>query len=1079
MERKSRRVLTLMLAMMMVFGTVIGSINVSHADTVAGKSVKVKPISTEVEKDKEVLSDSAQKLVALGIVEGKGNGNIDPKANITRAEVTAIILRALGINSQNYAYKPSFADVAETAWYAKDMAVAKDYGLVFGVGNNKFAPENNVTNTELITILVRSLNYEKTTAETVAYPTFHITKAQQAGILKDVKADLAAVSTREDMFLLIDNALNSKVLESNAFGMYAPSELTMIEKHLGLKTYEVQIVDSGSLLGGLDKGKIKIEGPFGKDGKTETKIISVENTGLLNVDNLFGTVEVLMNKNNEIVYAKPVVAKALQVGVVKEVVRVNREDVVRFEKSNRDYKLSDKLVIVHNYEMTDTRNLKNLIEGLTIKYELVDNEITKIVIEDVKEVAIFKSLKNNILEMVSGSRINLKDMTEVTVYINGVESKLEDLKLNDLIYKFTKGKTIIIKASRDKVEGKLSTVGKLNNVIKIDNKEYDVSKTMKILVNAEDTAINATSRDLEELVGEKVTAYLNSNGEIELIVGDVDLRVESIFVIDKIERRSSDRRGYDYISLIGTNDKVKSYEVDQKANIRNLKEGDLVVANIYDNVITSIEHLTRNTKLKYHSVEELKAVVSKDINIRNLTIDEGRNVHYVKSANTPVFIAGTRNTKVINFDELNRFNDSADMTLVIKNKDVVAIYISNQDFKVEHNETRAVVLDLYVSNSSGNRATYMKVELDNEDVEDYIVDKNVDVNSFSEMGFGKKTTTLSDIKEGEIVRLVINRHGDIVEINEVPLIADLDVKDNIVKSVDRNGITIGNKDYKFSSRTIVVDARRNARVINPLDIPKNSLVVFSMNKNTIDNLIIIGNLGDNLENKLVYEEDFVKAVEALKSLVTKYKETKEVKLTELEALLTVAETKFTLVQSEKKVAASINEFKSLTEEIKSFKTSDTNNITTFKTLLNKFKVDLVDFKENTKTEITLEKLETSVEAVKVALAGIKDKTSLTKEIAELTTLSTEVETLKTANSTNVTAFKAALSQLEADLVDFKENEETKITLETLKASVETVKTALVKVNDKTSLTEEIAKLSTLTETIKGLEVSETPEIPEP
>lgn len=989
---KSKRILTFMLAMLMVFGTILGSGITANADEVIAGEKSTDKIA---EKPTEELSGAAKRLIALGIIQGKGEGNIASKDNITRAEVTAIILRARGIQSGNYAMTKSFDDVSETAWYAKDLAIAKEMNLVYGVGGNKFAPEKNVTNAELITILIRALNYEKTTDDKVSYPVFHITKAQEAGILKDMTSDINAVSKREDMFTLIDNALNSKVLEPNAFGVYAPSDLTMMEKFLGLKTYKVQIVDSGSLLGGLETGKVKVQGPFGKEGKIETKTLAVENADLLNIDNLFGEVEIILDKDDKVVFTKPVKAKKLLIDTVEDVIRIDREDVIRFKNSTRDYRLSDDLIVIHNYEIAESRNLRNLIKGLAVKYELIDNKVTKIIVEDVREVAIFKELKGNVLEMISGSRINLKNMTEVKVYINGVQSKLEDLKANDLIYKFIKNKEIIIKASRDKVEGKLTTVGKLNNIIKIENKEYTLSKTLKISV---DNGSSITTGSLEDLVGEKVIAYLNSNNEIELLIGDVDTKLESIFVIDRIVRDSVKSDGiYDYVSLIDSSGKSAIFKVERRVDLKNLGRGDLVAASFYRDTITDIVKLTKKTSLKYHSVVELTDVVAKDINTRGLTIIQDKDVHYVKSAKTPVFVVGTRNIDVFNFEELGKFTGTINMSLVIRDRDVIAVYINNQDFKLEETGIKGTILDMYVTTVNGKRVTNIELELENGLIEDYILDNYAEISAFANRGFGKKTNSLSDIIEGEIVNLAVDKQGVIVGLHEVALLADLDLVNNVVKSVDRYGLTIGAKNYTFTPKAVIVDARDTRRGVDiltsPLDIPRNALVVFSLDRDKIDNLVIIGLKGDNFENELVYEPEFVKAVDSLKSLVTKYKETETVKFSEIDALLVVVKEKQAAIQSEAAVAKEIADLKSLTDEIATLKTANADKITTFKSALGKLEADLADFKENAETTVTIEQLNENVATAKTALAEIKDKTSIVEEITKLTTLTETVKAI--------------------------------------------------------------------------------------
>ncbi len=58
------------------------------------------------------------------------------------------------ISQSNY----SFADVAPGSWYADNIAWAARNGIVIGVGQNRFAPDQIITRQEMVTILY---NYAK------------------------------------------------------------------------------------------------------------------------------------------------------------------------------------------------------------------------------------------------------------------------------------------------------------------------------------------------------------------------------------------------------------------------------------------------------------------------------------------------------------------------------------------------------------------------------------------------------------------------------------------------------------------------------------------------------------------------------------------------------------------------------------------------------------------------------------------------------------------------------------------------------------------------------------------------------
>ncbi|WP_025700518.1 S-layer homology domain-containing protein, partial [Paenibacillus durus] len=121
---------------------------VKHADT--GKALDF--------KDAGKIPAWSQSFIAqaldAGIIAGYNDNTFRPEQVITRAEMAALIVRAGGVQVNPKAVL-SFADAKDAPkWAVPYIAAIKDAGLVNGIGQNRFAPNQSVTRAEAVTIIL-------------------------------------------------------------------------------------------------------------------------------------------------------------------------------------------------------------------------------------------------------------------------------------------------------------------------------------------------------------------------------------------------------------------------------------------------------------------------------------------------------------------------------------------------------------------------------------------------------------------------------------------------------------------------------------------------------------------------------------------------------------------------------------------------------------------------------------------------------------------------------------------------------------------------------------------------------------
>ncbi len=100
-------------------------------------------------------ADAINALAADGIIKGTTASTFSPASNITRADFALLLVRAFGLESEN---TENFADVSINDYFATELAIARNNGIISGIGDNKFAPRNTITRQDMMVIVYRALS---------------------------------------------------------------------------------------------------------------------------------------------------------------------------------------------------------------------------------------------------------------------------------------------------------------------------------------------------------------------------------------------------------------------------------------------------------------------------------------------------------------------------------------------------------------------------------------------------------------------------------------------------------------------------------------------------------------------------------------------------------------------------------------------------------------------------------------------------------------------------------------------------------------------------------------------------------
>jgi len=197
------------------------------AQTVAEYS-RSHPVFSDLGASSPEAVDSFNLLAALDVFRGeRGVGSeARPRAGVTRAEMSALLVRLLGEEAQAQVLAESGAwrrmssvfrdggELEELSWARGPVARAWELGLIQGRPDGRFAPREGVTLAEALTMVLRLLGREKEAREPVLgeippWPEGEMALGRSLGLLDWAGEDPSPgkALTREEVALLLDRTL--------------------------------------------------------------------------------------------------------------------------------------------------------------------------------------------------------------------------------------------------------------------------------------------------------------------------------------------------------------------------------------------------------------------------------------------------------------------------------------------------------------------------------------------------------------------------------------------------------------------------------------------------------------------------------------------------------------------------------------------------------------------------------------------------------------------------------------------------------------------------------------------------------
>lgn len=703
---------------------------------------------------------SSVRLADLGIISGYGDGTFRPDNTITRAEFTKIVVCMMDKEKEakSSTNLTGFFDVDIASWHTHYIRYAVSRDILSGYADGSFRPDNTISLSEAVTILLRTLGY---TEDEVGYywPDNYILAAGSLGLTNGLDLAPSDPLTRKAAAVLVDRALFAKPSGSlaSANTYIETTGYTVFEDSLILDNDQTS--DSVTVL----SGNLKQNTASAYLSKTQ---FSVESGDIYNY--------AVIDKNGYLVTVREYTSgeKLCSVSGALNKFTDNTIEYTTVDGRKGAYNADDSFIIYYGSERLTPQQAKSRISnGTDITFYGNSYGLWNIaVVGSSDRLTPIMATKNytDSDEYLGTTPINPANLT---VYRNGEASRLSEVNAGDVIYYNTK--TNVMDVYSKKVTGTYYSAYPSKAYVEsvsVGGKEYEIGYSAATeRLNASDGAFN---------IGDKITLLLGKNDKIAFVTDNAQgFDYSSYGVILKSEQR---------IAKEGVNE--GSTEFVTTLFMADGEEHEIVTDRIYKDSIGKFVFISYKNSLAYltNRVYDSKDEYAGEINKNSRMV----NSRYVlKDAaiiqRTSEKDAKTASCELLDFDRLtaSKISEEKIINAVSANSfgDLAILYVDG----LENTNSFGVIAGFEKAN---NTTVGYKI-LSNGYQESYITDLRISTSVGAGVEFKVQNGTLT--KFSPLLKLASAAS---------------------VKAVEGGRIYIGSKIYKLADNVQIVDISNTSKM---------------------------------------------------------------------------------------------------------------------------------------------------------------------------------------------------------------------------------------------------------------------------
>lgn len=448
----------------------------------------------EVKTDTE-LSEAMEVLRMFDIISDYYDYNTNYKKEVSRADFADAVAKLIS----NSAYEPTevyYYDVPTNHYAYKSIAMLTSLGVINGVGDNLFKPDDFIEDSQAYKILLSVMGYGPVAEVNGGYPAGYNEIARRLRIFQN--SDNTEILTYRDMFMILYNALDVNVMEAVSF-QNGQAEHKISDNETLLTLYRDLYKEEGILNG----AKMMVLGNTETGDEKEVIIGSTVYNSDVDLSGFLGEeIEYYVKKKSE--NEKGTIFWAKQTGKSK-VTNIKTEDVTNFDSST--YTLTYYGQNGKKTSISFEKGASILYNGVEIGKEIkealtaANGEIKIVENSGVGTAVIIKAYKNYVVSNVNLSNGTVYDkrgsLYSVVIdenkadYVSLKNASGTDMTLNQIaagavmsLYMSRDGKYAEAVVHTEKVSGKLEAVSKKDKgtELKIDDKTYLLKQTNNITI---------------------------------------------------------------------------------------------------------------------------------------------------------------------------------------------------------------------------------------------------------------------------------------------------------------------------------------------------------------------------------------------------------------------------------------------------------------------------------------------------------------------------------------------------------------------------------------------------------------------